>query len=396
MIRTIKQGIVFLMRYVFEIIFRCIPVSPNTILFIAFHGRGECDNPKAIFLAMKKDPRFAHMKFIWAIKKNKLDKIDGAKVIPYFSLRYFYYIAHSKYWICNCKLQKYIVKKPQQIYLQTWHGTPLKRLAHDIQVDEDTSFYRSKISKQQMEKSYDDDVKKYTYMISPNAFCTEVFQTAFHIEKDRLIETGYPRNDILTNYKKEDVLAIKAKWKLPQNKKIILYAPTWRDNQFNVHGYTFTLKVDFLKWKKVLGDTHIVIFKPHYLISHSFAQDKNLKDFVFTIDSTTDIAELYVISDCLITDYSSVFFDYAILKRPIYFYMYDIDTYAKDLRGLYLTIPDDLPGECYEDESALITAIKQEEYNVEQKALFTKKFLNKEDGHASERVLEYLAKKGGI
>ena len=145
--------------------------------------------------------------------------VEKGKIIEYFSIPYFFYLARSQYWIVNCKLPMYVLKKENQIYLQTWHGTPLKKLAFDIEVPEGTTFYRSGMNEEMMHETYAQDVKKYNYMISPSAFTTEVFQSAFRINRERLIETGYPRNDFLTNYTKEDVLKIKNKYHIPLGKK---------------------------------------------------------------------------------------------------------------------------------------------------------------------------------
>lgn len=378
------------MRWVFEVLFRLVPIQKKMVLFLSFHGRGFSDNPRAIFLAMKEDPRFQDYTFVWALRKENMQSIEGAKVIQYFTPTYFFYLARSKYWVCNCKLQKYIIRKKKQVYLQTWHGTPLKRLAHDIVVPEGTTFYRSHMSEDAMKKTYDNDVKKYTYMISPNRFCTEVFQSAFQIDRNRLIETGYPRNDYLSNATEDEKASIRKKLQLPADKKVILYAPTWRDNQFTASGYTFELKVDFKKWKQQLGEEYIVLFKPHYLITTTYDHDKELEGFVFDIDAKADIAQLYVISDVLITDYSSVFFDYAILKRPIYFYMYDIEEYADELRGFYLDINRDLPGERFREEDALLNAVKHNIFDTHRLKEFNERFNNCEDGNASKRVIDIV------
>ena len=292
----------------------------------------------------------------------------------------------------NCKLPTYIFKKENQVYLQTWHGTPLKRLAHDIDVSEDTTFYRSGVSYEQMCHSYDVDVARYNYMISPNAFCTKVFQTSFKINRERLIETGYPRNDFISNATKEECNAIKNKYQLPMDKKIVLYAPTWRDNSYVSAGYTFELKANFRKWKEILGEDTIVVFKPHYLIINTFKDDPELDGFLYSIPAQAEINELYVISDVLITDYSSVFFDYAILKRPIYFYMYDLKEYATDLRGFYLDIHKDIPGEIYMDEESMLHDIKNEVYDYSKLNEFNQYFNNHEDGNASKRVVDILYK----
>lgn len=392
MVSTIKKILGKGIRIAYKLIYRFIPSDPNTILFISFHGRGYSDNPKALYEYLKHNSTYRNYTFVWAIKHHKKKKIDipGAKVIEYFSIPYFFYLARSRFWIVNCKLPLYVLKKKEQIYLQTWHGTPLKRLAHDILVPEGTTFYRSHMSEEDMKKTYDNDVAKYTYMISPNQFCTEVFQSAFQIDRERLIETGYPRNDYLSNVTATEVKEIKQRLHLPMDKKIILYAPTWRDNQFSASGYTFALKVDFLAWKELLGEEYIVLFKPHYLITSTYAHEKELENFVYDMDAMFDISDLYVISDILVTDYSSVFFDFAILKRPIYFYMYDIDEYGEELRGFYLDIHKDLPGDLFREEKALLTAMKHQVYDAQRMEKFNRRFNNCEDGNASKRVIDLV------
>lgn len=393
MIKLIKKVIHKCICIANQMVYRFIPINDKTVLFISFHGRGFSDNPKAIFEYMYKSDEYNDYHLVWAIKHPKGLKIEGAKVIPYFSLRYFFYLAHSKYWICNCKLPKYVLKKQLQIYLQTWHGTPLKRLAHDIIVPDGTTFYRSGIDADEMRRSYDNDVQRYTYMISPNQFCTDVFQSAFAIERKKLIETGYPRNDVLVNTKQEEIQNIRKKYHIPDDKKVILYAPTWRDNQFAMSGYTFELKVDFKKWKEILSPEYIVLFKPHYLIVNNFELDDKTKEFVYEIGAKQDISELYLISDVLITDYSSVFFDYAILKHPIYFYMYDIEEYAEELRGFYLDIHKELPGMIYKDENLLLKDINEKNFDFSKLEIFNQRFNHMEDGKAASRVLDIVMKR---
>lgn len=390
MIINIKKMIRFILSVIYHYSYKYVKTKEKTVFFLSFHGRGYSDNPKAIFEYMKQQPQFRDYQFVWALR-NIHTKIDGAKVIRYNGPFYFYYLMCSKYWVVNCKLADYFIKKEDQVYLQTWHGTPLKKLAHDIDVSDDTTFYRTKMSKAQMQQTYDKDVAKYNYMISPNPFCTEVFQSAFHINQERLIETGYPRNDYLSQFKDEDVLKLKRQLQLPLDKKIILYAPTWRDNSYQLSGYTFKLEVDFLKWKEQLQDEYIVLFKPHYLIVNQFDMSQ-VKDFVYEIDAKSDIASLYPIADVLVTDYSSVFFDYSILKRPIYFYMYDLESYAKELRGFYFDIHKDLPGKIYQEEDALLKAIKESEFDEVKMNHFHQCFNRLEDGYASKRVCDIVFK----
>ena len=391
MLHLIKTIIGKCIRTSYRILYRFVPVHSKTILFISFHGKGYSDNPRALFEAMRNNKQYEGYTFIWAIKhkKQKQIKIEGAKVIEYFSIPYFYYLSRAKYWFVNCKLPMYIVKKDTQVYLQTWHGTPLKRLAHDIEVPKGTTFYRSKMSVEQMYATYDEDVKKYNYMISPNAFSSKVFQSAFQINKERLIETGYPRNDVLVNTSEAQIQMIKANLGLPKDKKVILYAPTWRDNSFVSKGYTFSLEVDFHKWKQQLGEEYVVLFKPHYLIINRFDMSQ-FKGFVYEIQASVDISELYLVSDILITDYSSVFFDYAILNRPIYFYMFDKQSYAKELRGFYFDIEATLPGDIVEKEHELLDKISEKRYDYKKLEDFNKQFNAWHDGTSSKKVLDIV------
>ncbi len=394
MMRMIKKIVGSLIRIGYRCIYRIIPVDPNMVLFISFHGRGYSDNPRAIYEAMRQDERFRDHTFLWAIKQHKKKgiTIEGARVIEYLSLPYFFYLSRAKYWIFNCKMPDYIRKKDEQIYLQTWHGTPLKRLAHDIHVAEDTTFYRSRMSAEEMYRSYDVDVARYNYMISPNRFCTEVFQSAFQIDRDRLIETGYPRNDRLVNATAEDAAQIHRQLGIPQDKKVVLYAPTWRDDQYVAKGYTFHLEADFRKWKRLLGEDHVVVFKPHYLIINEQADDPQLEGFLYSIGADQDISSLYLIADVLVTDYSSVFYDYSVLKRPIYFYMYDIESYREELRGFYIDIYKDLPGKIYEEEEAMLKDIAAGIYDEARLEEFHAYFNEHEDGQASKRVIDIVFK----
>lgn len=388
-LRILKKIAEVIITALYRVLAFILPVKSNRVLFVAFHGRGVLDNPKAIYEYMKERQEYEGYELIFVLNKP----VNGVRSVKYLSLPFFVKAATSKYWFFNCKMPAFLYKKKTQVYLQTWHGTPLKRLGHDIVVDNGQLISRSGLTADKRNKAYDDDVKKYDYMISPNEFSTNCFQSAFGVSREKLIETGYPRNDILSNATKEYVDTIKKRLNIAENKKIIFYAPTFRDNAFNVSGYTFKLEVDFEKWKKLLGDDYVVLFKPHYLIITDFKETPETKDFVKFIDPTEDINDLYLVADMLVTDYSSVFFDYAILNRPIYFYMYDIKEYENVLRGFYLDINKDLPGKIYVDENSLIDAIRRNEFDQEKMDEFRNRFAYLEDGNATKRVLDIVLEK---
>lgn len=182
---------------------------------------------------------------------------------------------------------------------------------------------------------------------------------------------------------------MKKKLGLPENKKIILYAPTWRDNDYYGKGnYKFQLKLDFDKLQEELSRDYVIIVKYHYLVSSEIDWSV-YKGFVYDFGRADDIAELYLVSDMLITDYSSVMFDYSLLMRPMFFYCYDLEEYRDELRGFYFDFEAEAPGPISQTTEELIEDIKNykaEEYTMKYQA-YHEKFNAVDDGHASERIV---------
>lgn len=390
-----------------------MPVNSKMVIFEAFMGRQYACSPKAIYAQMVNDPAFEDWTFVWAFKKPKpfryLKDNHNTILVKYGSKKYLEYYSQAKYWVTNSRLKETIIKKPDQVYIQCWHGTPLKKLGYDITVEGNNAMN----TKNDLLKKYKQDSDRYSYMISPSEFSTEKFASAFNIENKEIIKTlGYPRNDFLINYTQEDLLAIKTKLAIielrkknrlqeinnikngmgfDRTKKVILYAPTWRDNQHSAKtGYTYDLAVDFGKLKEKFGDEYIILFRAHYFISNNIDLSE-YKGFVYDVSKYNDINELYVISDILITDYSSVFFDFANLRKPVVFYMYDFEEYKNEMRDFYIDL-EELPGPIVQTEDELINVLEnidecKEKYSAVYKA-FNDKFNYLDDGKASQRVIE--------
>ena len=378
----------YVMRYILALFLRTLALfvraDPKVVLFASFGGKSYSDNPRYLFEYMCDDKRFADYHFVWAFKTPF--NMDGAETVKFNSIKYFYWLCKAKYWIFNSKMAPYYYKKSSQVYLQTWHGTPLKRLGHDIE-DNGSTYYRSHQSYAQMVKGYDSDREHWDYLVSPNAFSTQAFSSAFSMPQENILELGYPRVDPLVNGNQAVVAELKKQLGIPAEKKVILYAPTWRDNSFEMSGYTFKLQVDFYKWQSYLGDDYVVLFKPHYLISNNYQVPADLNDFVFLMNANADINAAYLVSDILVTDYSSVFFDYAVLERPIYFYMYDFDEYEHELRGFYLNVPQDLPNDIDRTEQGLLEKIKNSDFDYDRLAAFNKEFNICNDGKVSQKII---------
>jgi CDP-glycerol glycerophosphotransferase len=371
-------------------------VEDKHILFSSYMGNSFSCSPKNIYLEMLKDERFKDYKFTWAFKRavdySEIDALDRCNIVIYNSSKFFKELSKSKIWVVNSRLPEITVKRKNQFYVQCWHGTPLKRLGNDIEVEGANALHKKK----KLMKIYENDAAKYDLMFSPSKYYTDKITSAFNLEKlsksHIVMETGYPRNDMLCNYTAADVERIKNNLGLSPDKKVILYAPTWRDDQHEIGiGYTLKLGIDFEKLMKDLSDEYVIIFRAHYFIRNQFDFDK-YKGFVIDGGSIHDINDLYIISDLLITDYSSVFFDYAMLERPIIFYMYDLEYYRNEVRGFYLSL-DELPGEIITEQQPLTKLIKNPnpEY-MEKIKSFNEIYNYLEDGKSSKRAVDEIYK----
>lgn len=398
--RRIIRGTVYLKRYIFfKINSLGVKVNEKTIIFGCFNGRSYCDSPKAIYKYMLTDEKFKEYNFIWIFKepdKHKfLENNRNTKVIISKGKEYAKAMAKSKCWIFNYKIPDHIYPKKNQVFVQCWHGTPLKRLGCDLE-----HFNNALNTLKGMKKRYKKETKKFSYFLSPSEFASEKFASIWNMKavgkENCILELGYPRNDFLYNYTEEDLKRIKENLEISNvNKKIILYAPTYRDNQHTSGvGYTYKTEVDFDKLQKELGQEYIILFRAHWLVANNFDFEK-YKGFIYNVSDYDDINELYVIADMLITDYSSVFFDYANLKKLILFYMYDLEAYRDDIRGFYLDLKE-LPGPILRTEEELVDNIKKYTTNLDfyDKTYkdFNKKFNYLDDGKASKRVVDKIFK----
>lgn len=367
-------------------------IDAKKVYFQTFSGRGYSDSPKAIYEYMRKAPEYSDYTFVWSFREpEKYDflKDDRTRLVKFRSKQDNIELRTSKYWISNYRMLDHQHPRREQVYVQCWHGTPLKRLGYDLEASDN-----SMNSINEIREKYRTDAAKFTYLISPSPFCTEKFATAWNLvetgQTDKIIEEGYPRNDRLINTSDEERVELRRQLGV-NDKKVILYAPTWRDNQHTSGtGYTYKTEVDFDKLRDELGDDYVILFRAHYLVANSFDFEK-YKGFVVDVSNYSDINELYIAADILITDYSSVFFDYANLKKPIIYYMYDLDQYANELRGFYITL-DELPGPIVKDEDALVEEIAAcDSWKPDNKYMaFCARYNPKDDGHASERTIKRI------
>ncbi|MFD1363689.1 CDP-glycerol glycerophosphotransferase family protein [Lentibacillus salinarum] len=364
-----------------------IPVRKNLIMFESFLGKQYSDSPRAIYEYLLE--YYPNYKMYWSADRRHLSIFENkdVKYIRRFSIKWLFLMARSEYWVSNSRLPLWIPKPSHTSYLQTWHGTPLKRLAADM--DE---VHMPGTNAQKYKQNFLNAVNKWDYLVSPNAYSTEIFRRAFQFN-GTMIESGYPRNDFLLNDNNEATISdLKEANNLPRDKKVILYAPTWRDNQFYEKGkYKFNLRMDIALMKEELGDEYIILLRLHYLVAENIDLS-TYEGFAYDFSKHEDIRELYMVADLLITDYSSVFFDYANLKRPMLFYVYDIEDYRDNLRGFYFDLESKAPGPLVKTTEQIINEVKKIEQNGFEPSQTTEEFYKKfcylEDGNASKRVVD--------
>ena len=372
-----------------------IPANEKIILFESGNGRNYSGNPRYIYEEILNQGLNDEFKCVWSLIDTDI-KIPGNPVkVRRSYFKFLYYTLRSGAWIFDARHLYYLRKNKKAKYVQTWHGTPLKKLALDME-------YMDMNGSQDIERYHQEfrnNSLLWQYLISQNPFSSEIFRSAFDF-KGEMLEIGYPRNDILINRNNaEDIDEIKSRFNIPKDKKIILYAPTWRDNQYHDNNeYKFATEMDFDKMHKELGDEYTLIVKFHYLVKENIDWSR-YDNFVIECDAEWDIQELYLISDMMITDYSSVMFDYSILKRPMIFFAYDLDNYKNNLRGFYFDMFEEVPGPICQTNEEMIEFIKnytEEDYQTqfgEKYKKWSEKFNPFDDGNASKKVIELIRNK---
>jgi CDP-glycerol glycerophosphotransferase len=387
--RVLKGLLQKLYVLIYNILYFVSKTNSNLIIFESNLGKNYSGNPKAIYEGMVDKGLDKKYTCIWVFNDTN-QQVKGKHItIKRMRLKYLYYYAVAGTWIVDSRQPLFIKKRKNVILVQTWHGTPLKKLGLDMEV--------LNMGGETDLKGYQDRFKlsssRWDYLISQNKYSSDIFRSAFGYDKS-ILETGYPRNDILVNANDYDnILKLKKKLNIPLDKKVMLYAPTWRDNAFHKKGqYKFSTNIDIQKIHEEFNKDFILLVKAHYLVVDALNTDA-YSGFVYKFGNEQDIAELYLVSDMLITDYSSVMFDYSVLRRRMIFYVYDIEEYRDSLRGFYLPFEEYAPGPLVKTMPQLVDAIRlsdeeyQEKYSDKYKK-FTNKFNYRDDGRASDRVIE--------
>jgi len=353
-----------------------IRIDEKQILFISFGGQKYDDSPRALYEKIKDDPFFADYRLVWSFTDLKqYGNIDCTKIkTDTFS---FYKAAlSSKVWITNSSVERGLnIKRKGIIEINTWHGTPLKKMGRDIENGKSGLAVR---------RNSDN-----TVYCAQSEYDREIFVRLFNTAKENIILSDLPRNDSLLKYDNGSIERLKTNLGIPLYKKVILYAPTFRDyDRDSLNACCIKPPINTGKWRELLSEQYVVLFRAHYEIINVFGIEDD--GFFKNVSSYPCLNDLIAVSDILVSDYSSIYFDYSITEKPMFNFSYDYDIYKK-LRGLYLDLHEIMPCRVNYDEDSLIEEIlsfDEDKYKIASRS-FKERFAP-HAGNAVETVTEKL------
>lgn len=358
-------------KKMFNVIFGVFPINNKKIMFECGRNRVD-DNPLAVYRYIKSNCKNEFKTKFLVKKGTDISSLEKKDVCYYRTLTGMYHLATSKYWIRSQSMGGILEKRKNQIYIQMWHGAgAIKKMGNDITGN----------------KTILDHAKSWDYLIATDELNKKVMCSSTGFDEYKTIVLGSSTTDFLVNYTESDVNRIKEKIEIEKTKKkVILYAPTFRDDELGKEVNLNIISLGKLK-------NYIFLVRLHPLMN-SMIKDLNLPNNFINVCDYPDIHDLLIISDALITDYSGVYFSYSVLKRPIIFYPYDYEKYLKD-RGFYYDYKTFVPGPIVYNESQLYKLLSDSnnvfnENVVKRITDFSLKYNKLDDGKVCERFVKLL------
>lgn len=321
-----------------------ISKDDNLVVYNSMVGRTTYGSPRAIYDYLISHPQYAHLKHVWAFtnpedsdlpcKKTKLDSLD-----------YFITCLKAKYWVTDVNIERGLrFKKTHTLYLNTWHGLSFNHVGNAVPGRQDYNCTNVDFF------CYESDYHK------------KILMRDFIVREEAMLPSGLPRNDELYHVTNDEIAKIKHDLGLPLDKKLIMYAPTWRDSYDKGVDYVLAPPIDFKKWEGNLGEEYIVLLRTHHFTTKLLNVEFN--DFVRDVSSYPRINDLFKVSDILVSDYSACIADFSILERPVICFAYDYDEY-KVSRGLYIDFHKEMPNGVFATEEEVVKHIQTMDYDAE-------------------------------
>lgn len=357
-------------------------VDNQLILFNSYGGKKYDDSPKVIYEAMKADQRFSNYRMVWALQNPTTTCVpQETQVVKADTFQYFVTALKARVWVTNSSIERGLnFKKEKTFCLNTWHGTAIKVMGIDVKANNKS--FRSK-------NNVTADI-----MLTQGQYDIDVFSHAFELPLTSFRMTGLPRNDELANYTQADRNRIREKLGISLNKQIVLYAPTFREFKKGCNQeIIFDVPMNLQRWQDVLSDQFVILFRAHYEV----ARHMKVEGYSAFMDMSgyPDLNELMIVSDALISDYSSIYFDYAVTHKPMYCFAYDYDEYMSN-RGMYLNLKEALPCAIHRDEEGLLKELLRLKNDENEKRQETEQFQKKYVmvyGNAAAQCCDLLVEK---
>ncbi|MDO0927447.1 CDP-glycerol glycerophosphotransferase family protein [Streptomyces sp. TG1A-8] len=353
------------------------PLDPHLAVFTSYWDRGVSCNPAAI--AAKLAELAPHIRRVWVVSKENAALLPpGTDHVVPGTRRYWETLATATYLTNNVNFPNAVVKRPGAIHLQTHHGTPLKRMGLD-QMDHPAAAkgldFAALLAR----------VDKWDYSVSANSHSTRMWERAYPARYTSL-DHGYPRNDVFHTATAADVRAARARLGIAPGATAVLYAPTHRDYEAG-----FTPRLDLAALVDRLGEGTVLLVRAHYF--HGAASPPaglRRTGRIVDVSSYDPVEELCLAADALVTDYSSIMFDYANLDRPVVVYADDWETY-RTTRGVYFDLMAEAPGRIARTQEELTEILTsgawRDDTAAKARAAFRRRFCEYDDGRAAERVV---------
>jgi CDP-glycerol glycerophosphotransferase len=374
--KAVRRGRRQLLRRYYRIQLRA-PIDPNLAVFAAYWYRGYSCNPRAIYEKLGEE--LPQVRGVWIVEREHAGSMPaGVEHVVAWTRDYYRLIARARFFVNNVNFPNDFVKREGTVHVQTHHGTPLKTMGLDLRT---AYFAGSRMNFDLLLRR----AERWDYSISSNAFSTEIWNRVYPVRCTTL-EVGYPRNDVLANATEADVERIRDGLGIAPGQRAILLAPTHREYR---GGYEPTADVE--RMAENLADDYVVLARLHYFYGEGLRPEARGRGTrVLDVTGHPSIEELCLAADVLVTDYSSIMFDYAVLDRPIVLHVPDWDEY-REKRGIYLDLLAEPPGVVTTTDEELLEAFRSGavwgEEATRLRSVFRERFASLDDGHASERVI---------
>lgn len=381
---VIRERVVFILKHnkliqyayrkiasnLFRFIGLFIKTEDDLILINSMAGKTYGDSPKILYESICRDSRFNKYKCVWAFEHPEKYEIEGASKIKIDTWKYFMTALRAKVWISSVNIERGLTfKKKGTIYINTWHGAGTKKIGNACSGRSDY------------------DLSNVNIMLTQSSFENEIFIRDFKCRPESLRKIGFPRNDELFHINAIDKEKNRLELGIPVGKKVILYAPTWRDSKDGGLSYRVEPPIDIEKWRRNFSDEYVLLFRMHPFTT-IFKMEYD--DFARDVSAIVNLNKILSVTDVLITDYSTIVYDSAVSRIPFICFGFDYEQYYNE-RGFYYDLNEVYPGGVLHDEDEVIAEIPNvlKGKNRDKYEAFRKKYIEA-GGNSTQQILNEL------